>query len=120
MPKYESPHKAVGIVSKPNKPEVAQLLPELTGWLRERGYSYVVDPETAIHIREANTLPRSEMASLKLDFVIVLGGDGTLLSAARAVARAGIPVVGVNLGALGFLTEVPLEELYPTLESIVK
>jgi len=63
---------------------------------------------------------RTEMASRKLDFVIVLGGDGTLLSAARAVARAGIPVVGVNLGALGFLTEVPLEELYPTLETIDK
>jgi NAD+ kinase len=52
--------------------------------------------------------------------VIVLGGDGTLLSAARAVAPAGIPIVGVNLGALGFLTEVPLDDLYPTLESIIR
>ena len=59
-----------------------------------------------------------QMASRALNFVIVLGGDGTLLSAARAVSKAGIPVLGVNLGSLGFLTEVPLENLYATLDSI--
>jgi len=87
-------------------------------WLSDHGYSFVVDPETALHAAGGEMLSRPEMAGRALDFVIVLGGDGTLLSAARAVARAGIPVVGVNLGALGFLTEVPLEDLYPTLETI--
>ena len=118
--KRASSIKAVGIVSKPNKPEVAQIVPGLTKWLREHGYSYVVDPETSPHLPAAEAVARPEMAARKLNFVIVLGGDGTLLSAARAVARAGIPVVGVNLGALGFLTEVPLDELYPTLETIDK
>lgn len=120
MLKATTSFKAVGIVSKPNKAEIAQIVPALTRWLREHGYSFIVDPETAPHAAGAESLSRSEMGTRKLDFVIVLGGDGTLLSAARAVARAGIPVVGVNLGALGFLTEVPLEELYSTLETIDK
>jgi len=112
--------KTVGIVSKPNKPEVAEIMPGLMNWLTAHGYEFIVDPETAPHAREALAVSRTEMAARHLDFVIVLGGDGTFLSAARAVARSGIPIVGVNLGALGFLTEVHLEELYPTLESIEK
>jgi NAD+ kinase len=110
--------KAVGVVSKPSKPEVAQILPGLIEWLDAHGHALVVDPETALHAGGLRTVSRQEMGEQDLDYVIVLGGDGTFLSAARAVAKAGIPIVGVNLGALGFLTEVPIEELYPTLESI--
>ncbi|HEV7219998.1 MAG TPA: NAD(+)/NADH kinase, partial [Terriglobales bacterium] len=87
---------------------------------RHHQYEIVVDPETAPYAAGVDTLPREEMGSLPLKFVVVLGGDGTLLSAARAVAKAGIPVVGVNLGSLGFLTEVPLEEMYTTLQGIVE
>jgi NAD+ kinase len=119
MVKGPSSPKIVGIVSKPNKPEVAQIVPDLREWLGSRGYTFVVDPETAPFAPDAEVLPRTEMASRKLEFVIVLGGDGTLLSAARAVAPAGIPIVGVNLGALGFLTEIPIEDLYPMLETVV-
>ncbi len=114
----EAPKKTVGIVSKPQKPEVAEIMPGLIQWLRGHGYDFIVDPETVAHAAGAPQVARTEMAARKLEFVIVLGGDGTLLSAARAVAKAGIPILGINLGALGFLTEVPLEELYPTLESI--
>jgi NAD+ kinase len=119
MVKGHSSPKVVGIVSKPNKPEVAQIVPDLRDWLGSRGYRFIVDPETAPFAPDAEVLPRTEMASRKLEFVIVLGGDGTLLSAARAVAPAGIPIVGVNLGALGFLTEIPIEDLYPMLETVV-
>jgi len=118
MAKQASAQRAVGIVSKPNKAEIAHILPPLAEWLRNHDYTFVVDPETSPHAKNAEIVPREAMAERKLDFIIVLGGDGTLLSAARAVAKAGIPIVGVNLGALGFLTEVPIEELYPTLESI--
>lgn len=113
-----SSKKAVGIVSKPNKPEVANVAPGLMEWLRQHGRDFVVDPETARYAPGVRVLTRPEMGGLDLEYIIVLGGDGTLLSAARAVAKAGIPVLGVNLGALGFLTEVPLEELYTTLSSI--
>src|SRR5258708_5432808 len=112
--------KPVGIVSKPSKPEVAQIMPGLIDWMRGHGHDLLVDPETSPHAPGIPVVSREEMGKRDLEFVIVLGGDGTFLSAARAVASSGIPIVGVNLGALGFLTEVPLEEIYPTLERIEK
>jgi NAD+ kinase len=115
-----SPKKTVGIVSKPLKPEVAEVMPGLMKWLQAHNYDFIVDPETSAHAPGSPIVSRVEMGARRLEFVIVLGGDGTLLSAARAVARAGIPILGINLGGLGFLTEVPLDELYPTLDSIEK
>ena len=112
--------KSVAIFSKPAKPELARILPDLIAWLRAHAYEVVVDPVTATYAPGQQTLDRSEIASRKPNFVVVLGGDGTLLAAARSVAKAGIPVLGVNLGSLGFLTEVPLPELYTTLEAIEK
>jgi len=110
--------KAAAIVSKPGKPELANVVPRLLHWLREHQYQVVVDEETKPYAPRVEVVPRQELGSRPLNFVVVLGGDGTLLSAARAVAKAGIPVLGVNLGSLGFLTEVPLDHLYPTLEGI--
>lgn len=113
-----STSKSAGIISKPRKPELAEIVPPLLAWFRKHQYHIVVDPETAPHAPGVEVLTREEMASHPLNFVVVLGGDGTLLSAARAVAKADIPVLGVNLGALGFLTEVPLDDLYSTLQGI--
>jgi NAD+ kinase len=110
--------KLAAIMSKPGKPELAQVVPGLLDWLRKHEYQVVVDRETAPYAGGAEVLPRKEMAARPLKFVVVLGGDGTLLAAGRVVAKAGIPVLGVNLGSLGFLTEVPLSELYPMLEAI--
>lgn len=110
--------KAAAIVSKAGKAELASVVAELVQWFRQHQYQVVVDPETAPHAPGIEVLSRDEMASRSLDFVVVLGGDGTLLSAARSVAKTGTPVLGVNLGSLGFLTEVPLAELYSTLQGI--
>jgi len=110
--------KAAAIVSKPGKPELVKVVPELLAWFREHNYHVVVDDETKPHAPGIEVVRREDLASRQLNFVVVLGGDGTLLSAARAVAKAGIPVLGVNLGSLGFLTEVPLDQLYPSLQGI--
>lgn len=112
--------KLVGIISKPSKPELANIVPGLLDWLLKNQYQIVVDAETAPYAPGLEVTSREEMGTRPLKFVVVLGGDGTLLAAARAVARSRIPVLGVNLGSLGFLTEVPLEELYETLEGIEK
>src|ERR1700693_1106701 len=110
--------KAAAIVSKPGKPELASIVPGLLDWFRQHLYQAVVDRETAPYSAGVGVLTRDEMSSRPLNLAVVLGGDGALLSAARSMAKAGIPVLGVNLGSLGFLTEVPLEELYPTLLGI--
>lgn len=118
MPTGKPSKKAAGIISKPNKQELADILPGLLQWFHERQYDVVADLETRPFAPGVEVLPRDTMGSRHLDFVVVLGGDGTLLSAARAVAKVGVPVLGINLGSLGFLTEVPLGNLYPTLEAI--
>jgi NAD+ kinase len=110
--------KFVGIISKPAKPELADILPALFSWFDQHSYRVVIDRETAAYSPGPEVVDRKQMATLPLDFVVVLGGDGTLLSTSRAVAQSGIPVLGVNLGSLGFLTEVPLPELYQALDDV--
>ena len=110
--------KSAAIFSKPAKPELAQIVPELLRWFKEHDYQVVLDQETTAYASGPEVVDRVAVAGRNPKFVVVLGGDGTLLAAARAVAKAGIPVLGVNLGSLGFLTEVPLADLYPTLEAV--
>ena len=89
-------------------------------WLGEHGYEVVTDLETAQYAGGKESVPRSQLGSMPLDLVIVLGGDGTLLSAARATATIDVPLLGVNLGSLGFLTEVPPQSLYTMLDAIAQ
>jgi NAD+ kinase len=106
------------IISKPQKAELGTILPELQAWLEERGWSSVLDQESAAYLGDdAEGVPRPELPERKPDLVVVLGGDGTLLAAARAFAHTDTPLLSVNLGSLGFLTEVPLGDLYATLQS---
>ena len=105
------------IISKPQKPEVAGILRDLIAWLEARHYSYLLDPDSAAYLAAPNPIERVDLPRHKPNLVIVLGGDGTLLAAARAFARTTTPILSVNLGSLGFLTEIPLSDLYVTLEA---
>jgi NAD+ kinase len=105
------------IISKPQKPEVAGILRDLIAWLEARHYNYLLDPDSAAYIGYPNPIERVDLPKYKPNLVIVLGGDGTLLAAARAFAHTTTPILSVNLGSLGFLTEIPLSDLYPTLEA---
>ena len=107
-----------GIVVKPNKPDAIRLAGEVVEWLGEREAQVYVDEAVAPMIHHSHSCPRSEISQW-VDFLIVLGGDGTLLSTVRDMRGESIPILGVNLGGLGFLTETTLEELYPILEGIL-
>jgi NAD+ kinase len=108
----------VGIMSKPDSTAAAQVVPQLIGWLAERGISMRCDERTTEYAGPSAPGPGIARETLPegCDLVIVLGGDGTLLSAARAIGRREIPLFPVNLGGLGFLTAITVDELYPELE----
>jgi NAD+ kinase len=109
--------RAVGICVKPDQPQLADLVGELARWLAARGIDVLLDAQ-ANGWAEAPQVPRSDLAA-KVDLVIVLGGDGTLLAVARAIGERAVPILGVNLGTLGFLAETASDELYDALEDVL-
>jgi NAD+ kinase len=110
----------IAIVSKPQKEELTRLLPELIAWLDQRGYEPLLDEQGGKYTDAAPAVDRAQLPSHSPALVIVLGGDGTLLSVARIFAATGTPILSVNLGFLGFLTEVRLADLYATLDGWCK
>ncbi|HKT11284.1 MAG TPA: NAD(+)/NADH kinase [Terriglobia bacterium] len=111
--------KKIGIVSKPKKAEIRQIVPQLVGWLRERNIEVSIDKETGSILESSEKcLTRNELPG-KVDLLIVLGGDGTLLAAARALYRHEVPIFAVNLGDLGFLTVITQDEMYSALEGVL-
>jgi NAD+ kinase len=110
----------VGIALKPDKPEAGPVLQELIVWLRQRNREVLLDPEAAAVCPECGPgRPRAEVAA-QADLIVVLGGDGTILSISRLIGSREVPILGVNLGGLGFLTEIALPELFAALEAVLK
>jgi NAD+ kinase len=110
---------AAGIVCKPIKEVVCSVVPPVIEWLRTHKIEIFVDNETQACIDTKAPVLAREAIGEKVDLLIVLGGDGTLLSVARALGSHKVPILAVNLGGLGFLTSVTLDELYPMLEQIL-
>src|SRR5258707_8267848 len=113
------PIRTIGIFSRPRRADISDIVRALLEWLAKRCVRGLYDTETAESLRdEKGGKTRSELAQ-ECDLILVLGGDGTLIAAAREAAPLGIPVLPINLGSLGFLTSFTLEELYPALEETI-
>jgi NAD+ kinase len=111
--------RSAGIVCKPIKDLVSSVVPPLVAWLRERKIDVFIDKQTQVCIDLPVPALAREALGEKIDLLIVLGGDGTLLSATRALGSYRVPILGVNLGGLGFLTSVTRDEMYPVLEQVL-
>jgi NAD+ kinase len=116
--------KRIGIVLKPNQPDALKTMCELTIWLAERGISLIggaeiereqIEQETGCAVEHVEP----EKIAASADLILVLGGDGTMIAAARLMGDAEVPVLGVNYGGLGYLAEFRIEEVYEALESIL-
>jgi NAD+ kinase len=110
--------ETAGIVIKPHAPNIEEILRDLMQGLEERKIACLLEDVAARKLLLKDGIPREELPG-RVDLMIVLGGDGTLLSIAHLAAQRDVPVLGVNLGRLGFLTEVPTDEVYITLDSFL-
>jgi NAD+ kinase len=110
----------IGIIAKIHTPGIGTIVQELDQWLRDRGLQVLFDQRTGTLVeRMSDVHSKTKLPSL-VDMIMVLGGDGTLLSVARLIGEYNVPILGINLGSLGFLTEVTLEEMYLALEDVLR
>jgi len=110
--------ECISIVVKPGSDEALQTANELADWLEKRGIRVIGEPlqEEEVSVLSAH----AERACDEADLVVVLGGDGTILSTARLLGRREVPVLGINYGSLGYLTEFRIEEMFVSLEKVLR
>ncbi|MGB2591539.1 MAG: NAD(+)/NADH kinase [Candidatus Acidiferrum sp.] len=108
--------KTIGVISRPRRSNLSSVVPALLQWLESRGLCVIYDEETASALPNRGGGQTREHLSNQADILVVLGGDGTLLAAARVAASRCIPILPINMGSLGFLTSFTVDELYPALE----
>lgn len=116
--------RTIALIGRYQSPEIAASLRRLARFLRERGVTVVVEEETSANIGrqadDAHWVPGSfEAIGASVDVAIVLGGDGTMLNAARRLARYRVPLVGVNQGRLGFMTDIGREDMLTCMEDLL-
>ena len=112
-----APIRRIGIVAKAKLAQAVPTLRELVPWLNARAATLVFESGTAeLAGADVPSIPKEDLPG-SVDLIVVLGGDGTLLSVANHIGSASVPVLAVNFGSLGFLTDVTLQELFPSLEA---
>lgn len=109
----------VGIIGKRNNRQAVTMVRDLVRWLREREVQVFVEQDMAAVVGDVPSWPEGEISDA-MDILVVLGGDGTLLSVIRKAGEYEVPILGVNLGGLGFLTEITQEELLPVLDNVLQ
>src|SRR6202051_2509223 len=114
-----SAFRTIGIISRPRRSNLAVVLPPLLQWFEARGVRTLYDTEPASALHDSTKGMSREQVAEESQLLLVLGGDGTLLAAARVATPQGIPILPINMGSLGFLTSFKLEEMYPALEDIL-
>lgn len=111
--------KRIGIIANLEKEKIADHVRSLKKWLEERSVKVFLEMEISRKIALDGGLSRTDLAK-KSELIVVLGGDGTMLRAARYVAGHKVPILGINMGSFGYLTEVNLNEIHPALEMIIR
>jgi NAD+ kinase len=111
--------RKIGIIPKKPDARVQDVMGDVIPWLQSHGAEVYIDRDSAVPCSKDTFIVPPEELVKRVEVILVLGGDGTLLHAARLVGSAGIPIIGVNLGSLGFLTEVKLDEMYSALEGLL-
>ncbi|MFQ6116352.1 MAG: NAD(+)/NADH kinase [bacterium] len=113
----------IGIIANFEKHTVKQIVPEVLKWLKKRGVDFLVEEKLAQHLdlpTDSFLRAGAQDFCKECELVISFGGDGTILSTARVVGKAGVPILGVKMGGMGFLAELAPEEIYLSLEDIIK
>ena len=110
--------KSIGIFVKRHHQDAVRVAAQVAEWLRGRGIEVLADEALAAAVPAATSCPAEDIPDAA-DLLIVLGGDGTLLSVSRLVGDRCTPILGINLGSLGFLTEITRDEIIPVLEQLV-
>lgn len=111
--------KRIAVIVNLNKPEAVEVSRDVIKWLTERGIEVYLDNKLGGILNWSKNYPSNELSGL-VELIAVLGGDGTMLYTARLVGDKKIPILGVNLGGLGFLTAITTEEIYPVLERVIR
>jgi NAD+ kinase len=110
--------RTIGVVVKRGRAQALDLARELVAWLHGRHLATLVEPEVAAAGVDTTAVTKGSMLA-QADLVVVLGGDGTLLSVARLMRDRPVPILGVNLGGLGFLTAITMDELFPMMQRLL-